>query len=166
MSGQKQSARRIVRFVPVRVAQIFQELIELRHVAGRYLHADQYAPGIRAVVAIVEQADIPVRAHLRQEIHQRPRSFGELETVDDFVINLMGMPADQMAERLGIELGDDRDYATAAGHALAILKHLPKEGERFTDKGWRFEIVDMDGRKIDKLLVTEISKPKDEVDGD
>ena len=82
---------------------------------------------------------------------------------DDGSLLIAGsMPADQMAERLGIELGEDRDYATAAGHALAILKHLPKEGERFTDRGWRFEIVDMDGRKIDKLLVTELSKPKDD----
>ena len=75
---------------------------------------------------------------------------------DDGSLLIAGsMPADQMAERLGIELGEDRDYATAAGHALAILKHLPKEGERFTDHGWRFEIVDMDGRKIDKLLVEQ-----------
>ncbi len=81
---------------------------------------------------------------------------------DDGSLLIAGsMPADQMAERLGIELGEDRDYATAAGHVLAILKHLPTEGEKFTDKGWRFEIVDMDGRKIDKLLVTEISKPKE-----
>lgn len=82
---------------------------------------------------------------------------------DDGSLLIAGsMPADQMAERLGIELGEDRDYATAAGHVLAILKHLPTEGEKFTDKGWRFEIVDMDGRKIDKLLVTELSKPKDD----
>ena len=82
---------------------------------------------------------------------------------DDGSLLIAGsMPADQMAERLGIELGEDRDYATAAGHVLAILKHLPTEGETFTDHGWRFEIVDMDGRKIDKLLVTELSKPKDD----
>jgi len=81
---------------------------------------------------------------------------------DDGSLLIAGsMPADQMAERLGIELGEDRDYATAAGHVLAILKHLPTEGEKFTDRGWRFEIIDMDGRKIDKLLVTEIRKPKD-----
>jgi putative hemolysin len=84
---------------------------------------------------------------------------------DDGSLLIAGsMPADQMAERLGIELGDDRDYATAAGHALAILKHLPAEGESFTDRGWKFEIVDMDGRKIDKLLVSEIRKPKGEED--
>src|SRR3546814_18520210 len=73
------------------------------------------------------------------------------------------MPADQMAERLGIELDDDRDYATAAGHALAILKHLPQEGESFADKGWRFEIVDMDGRKIEQLPVSELRRPGDTV---
>ncbi|KQZ69306.1 DNA-binding protein [Sphingopyxis sp. Root214] len=88
-----------------------------------------------------------------------------VEREDGSLLIAGSMPADQMAERLGIELGDDRDYATAAGHALAILKHLPKEGERFTDKGWRFEIVDMDGRKIDKLLVSEVRKPRDEGEG-
>lgn len=73
---------------------------------------------------------------------------------DDGSLLIAGsMSADAMAERLGIELDDDRDYATAAGHALHILRHLPVEGEHFTDQGWRFEIVDMDGRKIDKLLV-------------
>lgn len=63
------------------------------------------------------------------------------------------MPADALAERLGIDLPEDRDYATVAGLALAVLKHLPVEGEVFSEQGWRFEIVDMDGRKIDKLLV-------------
>ncbi|WP_294331337.1 hemolysin family protein [uncultured Sphingomonas sp.] len=63
-------------------------------------------------------------------------------------------PADQLAERLGIDLPEDRDYATVAGLALAVLKHLPAEGEVFAEQGWRFEIVDLDGRKIDKLLVS------------
>jgi len=61
-------------------------------------------------------------------------------------------PADMMAERLGLTLPEDRDYATAAGFALSVLKHLPKVGEHFVESGWRFEVVDMDGRKIDKLL--------------
>jgi len=64
------------------------------------------------------------------------------------------MAIDQLAERIGINLPDDRDYATVAGHALWKFKHLPEEGEHFHDQGWRFEIVDMDGRKIDKLLVS------------
>ena len=63
------------------------------------------------------------------------------------------MSADAMAEALDINLPESRDYATAAGHVLHILRHLPQEGEAFTDQGWRFEVVDMDGRKIDKLRV-------------
>jgi putative hemolysin len=64
------------------------------------------------------------------------------------------MPADLFAERIGIDLPEDRDYATVAGLALAALKHLPVEGESFVEQGWRMEIVDMDERKIDKLLVS------------
>ena len=63
--------------------------------------------------------------------------------------------ADSLAERLGIELPEDRDYATVAGLALAVFRHLPGEGESFVEQGWRFEVIDLDGRRIDKLLVSE-----------
>jgi len=63
------------------------------------------------------------------------------------------LPADALAARLEIELPDDRDYATAAGFVLSVMKRLPSEGDHFHDQGWRFEVIDMDGRKIDKLLV-------------
>jgi putative hemolysin len=61
--------------------------------------------------------------------------------------------ADLLAERIGLTLSEDRDYATVAGLALAKLKRLPSTGDYFDFGGYRFEIVDMDGRKIDKLLV-------------
>jgi len=66
--------------------------------------------------------------------------------------------ADAMAENLCISLPEDRDYATAAGFALSVLKHLPEVGERFTYRNWQFEISDMDGRKIDKLLASELKR--------
>lgn len=62
-------------------------------------------------------------------------------------------PADEMSERLGFDLPDDRDYQTAAGFVLEMLRHLPETGETFTYGRWTFEVVDMDGRKVDKLLV-------------
>ena len=68
------------------------------------------------------------------------------------------LAADALAERIGIDLPEDRDYATVAGLALAVLKHLPHEGESFIEQGWRFEIVDMDGHKIDKLLLSETER--------
>jgi putative hemolysin len=66
-----------------------------------------------------------------------------------------GLPADLLADRLGLDYGEDREFATAAGYALSVLKKLPEEGESFTDQGWHFAIAAMDGRKIDKLLVSE-----------
>lgn len=64
------------------------------------------------------------------------------------------LAADTLADRLPIELPDQREFATAAGYVLWMLKHLPQEGEWFIDQGWRFEVVDMDGRKIDKILAS------------
>jgi putative hemolysin len=70
------------------------------------------------------------------------------------------LPVDALIDRLGLDLPDDRDYATAAGYALSVLKRLPHEGEHFTEQDWRFEVIDMDGRKIDKLLVSRVEPKK------
>jgi putative hemolysin len=62
--------------------------------------------------------------------------------------------ADLLSDRLGVNLPGERDYSTVAGFALSVLKHLPETGEKFRHDGWSFEIVDMDGRKIDKLIAS------------
>src|SRR5262249_1622052 len=66
--------------------------------------------------------------------------------------------ADILTARLGVNLPEDRDYSTVAGFALSVLKHLPETGEKFRHDGWSFEIVDMDGRKIDKLIASRTRK--------
>lgn len=68
------------------------------------------------------------------------------------------MAIDKLADRIGLSLGEDRDYATVAGHILWHLRHLPVVGESIEDQGWIFEVVDMDGRKIDKLLLTPVKQ--------
>ena len=62
--------------------------------------------------------------------------------------------ADLLSDRLGVAMPGDRDFSTVAGFALSVLKHLPETGETFRHDGWSFEIVDMDGRKIDKLIAS------------
>jgi putative hemolysin len=62
------------------------------------------------------------------------------------------MPADEMADRLGITLPPSRDYQTVAGFILAQLQHMPATGETVAGFGWRFEVVDLDGRRIDKVI--------------
>jgi putative hemolysin len=66
--------------------------------------------------------------------------------------------ADLLSDRLGMNLPQDRDFSTVAGFALSVLKHLPETGEKFRHDGWSFEIVDLDGRKIDKLIASRPSK--------
>ncbi len=78
------------------------------------------------------------------------------ERADGSLLVAGWMPADALAERLGLTLPEDRDYATVAGLVLDILTHLPHEGEVFETQGFRFEVVDLDGRKIDKLLVSAV----------
>lgn len=68
------------------------------------------------------------------------------------------LPVDELAHRLGLTLPDERDYETAAGLALDRLRHLPQTGETFRLGAWRFEIIDMDGRKIDKLLASRMTE--------
>lgn len=77
-----------------------------------------------------------------------------VERDDGSLLVAGNMAADALAERLGITLPEDRDYATVAGLALSVFRHLPGEGEHFVEQGWKFEIVDLDGRRIDKLLVS------------
>ncbi len=72
--------------------------------------------------------------------------------------------ADLLSDRLGMRMPVDRDYSTVAGFALSVLKHLPETGESFKHDGWSFEIVDMDGRKIDKLIASRAKKRKPEAE--
>ncbi len=96
---------------------------------------------------------------------QEQGSAANIVTLDDGSMLIdAAMAADAMADALGIDLPDGRDYATAAGHVLHVLRHLPEEGESFTEQGWQFEIVDMDGRKIDKLRVKRLKPRKKDED--
>jgi putative hemolysin len=91
---------------------------------------------------------------------------GEFSTTDepedqDFVRRPDGsllvdgaVPVDQLKEELGAdELPDEDDYATFAGFVLHQLGRIPVTGERFEWDEWAFEVVDMDGRRVDKVLV-------------
>ncbi len=66
------------------------------------------------------------------------------------------MPVDEFADRLDIAMEDDRDYETVAGFILDVTKRLPEVGVSFAHMGWRIEVVDLDGRRIDKVLVSKL----------
>jgi CBS domain containing-hemolysin-like protein len=62
------------------------------------------------------------------------------------------MSAPDAFDRLQFRKRPEGDFHTVAGFALATLGHLPEVGESFDYEGWHFEIVDLDGRRIDKVL--------------
>ncbi|MEM7665488.1 MAG: hemolysin family protein [Pseudomonadota bacterium] len=78
-----------------------------------------------------------------------------IECSDGSLLISGGLSADALADRLGLEYDDNREFGTAAGYVLSVLKKLPVEGDHFSDQGWWFEVVDMDRRRIDKILVKE-----------
>lgn len=66
------------------------------------------------------------------------------------------MQVDEFSHELGIQMPRDADFQTVAGFVLAEMNHLPNVGETFDKGHWRFEVVDLDGRRIDKILVSRI----------
>jgi len=62
---------------------------------------------------------------------------------------------DDLAERFGVKLEPPpRDYSTVSGLVLAELERIPAVGDTLEWRGLTVEVVDMDGRRIDKLLVS------------
>lgn len=67
------------------------------------------------------------------------------------------MPVDDFSERFKINVPKDARYETVAGYILACLNHLPATGETFDRDGWHFEVIDLDGRRIDKVLISQLA---------
>jgi putative hemolysin len=66
------------------------------------------------------------------------------------------MAADEFIERLSLPRDMAGDYETVAGLVLNQLHRLPTLGDTVEAGGWRFEVVDLDGRRIDKVLVSRL----------
>ncbi|MFM8436511.1 MAG: hemolysin family protein [Planctomycetia bacterium] len=66
-----------------------------------------------------------------------------------------GVGIEALAERFDLKLDSlPRDYSTVSGLVLALLERIPVAGDKTLWQGLSIEVVDMDGRRIDKLLVT------------
>jgi putative hemolysin len=68
------------------------------------------------------------------------------------------MPVDECANVLSISVPTIRNYHTVAGFMLQNFGTLPKVGEHFEHQDWHFEVLDMDGRRIDKILASPSPK--------
>lgn len=69
------------------------------------------------------------------------------------------LPVEQLQELLDIEQLPDQashSYETMGGLVMHQLGHIPAITDSFTWAGWRFEVMDMDGRRVDKVLATPL----------
>jgi putative hemolysin len=74
------------------------------------------------------------------------------------------MPVDEFEDVVGLRgLNEIGDYHTIAGFVLHGIGHVPNAGEAFEHQGVRFEVVDMDGRRIDKILVVPRAPEVEEI---
>jgi putative hemolysin len=64
--------------------------------------------------------------------------------------------ADEFADFTGVPLPKDRSYHTVAGFILEQFGKLPAVGDSVDIYGWRFEVVDLDGRRVDKVLAMKL----------
>ena len=77
-----------------------------------------------------------------------------------------GLHVDELRELTGERLADaeEHGYHTAAGLVIAHFGRIPHVGEHFQLGLWRIEVVDLDGRRIDKLLLQRASPAVEEGD--
>ncbi len=172
----------------VKVREILAKLVAGENVSIRaMMHKAEVVPDqldAMDALRVLQSADIPMAV-----VHDEYGHFEGVVTPVDLLIAIAGnfasdkdqgdapqiierddgsllvsgaLSADGLADRLGLNYGDDREFGTAAGYALSVMKKLPFEGESFTDQGWLFEIVDMDNRRIDKILVRELDEDPEE----
>jgi putative hemolysin len=82
-----------------------------------------------------------------------------VERADGSLLVDGSLPVDELREILGQRLPqqDEHDYHTAAGMVIAHFGRIPHTGEAFDWAAWRIEVVDLDGPRIDKLLLTRIA---------
>lgn len=169
----------VVRIHDLLTARARGELLTLEDVAQPPLLVPESTPALRAL-EILKQARTPMALVLDE--------FGGISglfTLNDVLQAIVGdlpdhdapaealavrradgswlldgmLPVDEMQELLELaDLPGAGDYATVAGFALRRLGQIPNVGDHFAWGGWRFEVVDMDARRVDKVLVSPLER--------
>ena len=100
---------------------------------------------------------IPVRTKPRSSSSTAPSSQPVLASAPDGSWLVDGMlAAEELKERLGLQVlpGEEKaDYQTVGGMVMDTLGRVPAEGDRLEWEGYSFEVLDMDGRRVDKVLI-------------
>ena len=134
-------------------ATIFQVLERFRTVPARIaMVVNEYGN----LEGIVTQTDLlaAIAGHMPDVEGEES---GIVEREDGALLIDGATPVMEAFQRLGLRPRSTGAYHTIAGFALRRFRRLPKVGEHFVYEGWRFEIVDTDGPRIDKLMVSRVT---------
>jgi putative hemolysin len=75
-------------------------------------------------------------------------------------------PVDEFEQLVGVRgLNEDESYSTVAGLVMHLLRAVPKEGDKTEHGLLTFEVMDMDGRRVDKVLVRKLEPVDDDPSG-
>jgi putative hemolysin len=138
------------------------KVLELFRTTGTHLGIviDEYG-SVQGLVTIIDLMEALVGAlpergeHDERHVVQRNDGSWLLDgtlTVDEFqhILNIAALPAEQEGE-----------YQTLGGFVMAHLARIPRSGDYFDWQGYRFEVMDMDGNRVDKVLVALALQPPD-----
>ena len=150
---------RNVRFVPENkpVARLMREMqAEKYHLA---IVADEYG----AIAGLITLEDC-LEELVGDIVDEYDSEDSEVQHLPDGTYLVDGRIAiGDLDDLLDVELPDE-DWDTLGGFIFNTLEHVPTEGEFMVEDGWRFTVIEMEGRRIKRVMVTPEVDPTDDAD--
>lgn len=155
-SGRELNVRELMREVPV-VSDLTSAVDVIQSLRRSTVHMVLVFDEYGHFEGIITSGDIleAITGAFQEEEDEEPAI---VERADGTMLVAGWMPADEFADKVGFSIGDDPEFETVAGLVLDAFRRLPELGDVIETGGLRFEVIDLDGRRIDKVLVTRIEE--------
>jgi putative hemolysin len=152
IDGNPLDIRRHVRTAPT-VMDITNSMRVLKTIRASNVHMALVFDEYGHFEGIISSGDIleAVTGAFREDVEDEPAM---VERADGSYLVSGWMPIDEFSERLNAPIERTSEFQTVAGFVLHKIGHLPNVGEMFEVGVWKIEVVDLDGRRIDKILVS------------
>lgn len=153
LKGRKPDPRKFVRDAPI-IPDTMDALDVVKKLKDSAVHIGLVHDEFGHFEGVVTSADILEAIVGSFHTEEGPPERYAVEREDGSWLIAGAMPVDDLADLLGLRLPEKRVYHTAAGLVLERFGRLPDTGDSMIFQGCRFEVVDLDGKRVDKLLVT------------
>src|SRR3954470_3805363 len=155
LAGETHNIRKLVREAPV-----IPEFLDARDVVAilrdSAVHMGLVHDEYGAFQGVVTSADILESIVGGFHTEEGPPEAAAVKRDDGSYLISGWMPAVEFANLLQFELPVSRHYQTVAGFLLSHFGRIPDVGDQIEAEGWRFEVIDLDGRRIDKVLAAKM----------